>query len=79
VGSRDDLQFVGFSSERVVLPAYATVDLSGSVQLLQGRRGMPGAGLTARVENLFDTHYEEIAGFRTPGRTILVGVSSGMP
>ncbi|HEU4649449.1 MAG TPA: TonB-dependent receptor [Gemmatimonadales bacterium] len=79
VGSRDDLQFIGFSSERVVLPAYATVDLSGSVQLLQGRRGMPGAGLTARVENLFDKNYEEIAGFRTPGRTILVGITSGMP
>jgi outer membrane cobalamin receptor len=79
VGSRDDLQFTAMAAERVTLPAYATVDLSGSLQLLQARHGAPGAGLTARVENLFDKSYEQIAGFRTPGRTILVGITSGMP
>jgi vitamin B12 transporter len=81
VGSRDDLQFAPFPAptQRVVLPAYATLDLSGSVQLLQAGHGAPGAGLTARVVNVFDKSYEEVAGFRTPGRTILIGVTSGLP
>jgi len=36
------------------------------------RRG--GIALGARIENVLDKHYEDVLGFATPGRTILVGV-----
>lgn len=62
VGPRDDVFYApDFSSSRVVLPAYARVDLSADLPVTpRGSRGT--AALTLRVENLFDAHYTEVAG-----------------
>ncbi len=62
VGPRDDVFYApDFSSSRVVLPAYTSVDLSGDLPITPyGRRGV--AALTMRLENLFDAHYTEVAG-----------------
>lgn len=78
VGSREDVRFASFPdpSKRLTLPSYATLDLSGSVAVLLPGGGVPGLDLTARVENLFDKSYEQAANFRSPGRTILVGVTT---
>ncbi|HKR09121.1 MAG TPA: hypothetical protein VJS39_08030, partial [Gemmatimonadaceae bacterium] len=75
VGQRPDLDFSQFPSPRVSLPAYTKVDISGEVPVFT--RG-PRLTLTARVENLFDKHYEEVLHFAAPGRTILVGGRAAM-
>lgn len=78
VGSRDDLLFAQFPAPttRVTLPGYHTVDLSSRVVLLQARHGLPGLAAQARVENLFDEQYQQIAGYLSRGRTLVIGVSS---
>lgn len=78
VGSRDDLRFGQFPAPttRVTLPSYHTVDLSGRIILFRARHGFPGFAAQARVENLFDEQYQQIAGFLSRGRTIVVGVAS---
>jgi vitamin B12 transporter len=62
VGARED---VG----RVELAPYAALDLSASRQV--GTRWRP----YARVENLLDREYEEVAGFPAAGRSWIVGVA----
>lgn len=67
VGARDDLDFsrpVG--NRRVTLPPYARVTLATEYDL---RRLV----LTARVENAFNDRTSEPVGFRSRGRTVLVG------
>ncbi len=78
VGSRDDLQFAQFPTPttRVTLPSYTTVDLSSRITLVQARRGLPGFAAQARVENLFDEQYQQVAGYLSRGRTITVGIAS---
>ncbi|HZE75113.1 MAG TPA: TonB-dependent receptor [Gemmatimonadales bacterium] len=78
IGSRDDLRFAQFPdpTRRITLAGYTTVDLSSRVTLLQPRGVVPGLALHARIENLFDEQYEQVANFRSPGRTVIVGVSS---
>ena len=55
----------------MLLPSYATLDLSG-------RLAIPRAGdrysLSLRVANALDREYDAVHGFRAPGRTVLVGV-----
>jgi vitamin B12 transporter len=63
VGRRDDVYFApDFSSSRVSLPAYARVDLSGDVNLTAFGTARSTAGLTLRIDNLFDARYTEVAG-----------------
>ena len=79
VGNRDDVQFNQFPtpSQRIELPSYATVDLSGRVKVLPPRPGgVPGLDLTARVENLFDEEYEQGVGFPARGRGVFLGLST---
>ena len=71
VGTRDDINFD--SDSRVVLAGYTTWDLVGDYRLLQGSAHGPNLSLTARVVNLFNRHYDEIATYAAPGRTVLVG------
>lgn len=80
VGSRDDLRFAQFPdpTRRIELPSYVTLDLSGTLTLLPARRGAPGLGLRARVENLFNRRYEQTAGFPARERVVLVGVTSAI-
>ena len=81
VGPRDDVRFGQFPepSQRVELPSYATLDLSGTFTVLHGRRATPGLDLTARVENLFDESYEQGVGFPARGRGVFVGASTSVP
>lgn len=72
VGERDDHDFE--RGERVVLPAYAAVDLSAEVSLEPLAPALARAMLTARVENALDRRYEPVLDFPAPGRTVLVGV-----
>jgi vitamin B12 transporter len=71
VGTRDDINFD--SDTRVVLAGYTTWDLVGDYRLLQGSAHGPNLSLTARVVNLFNRRYDEIATYAAPGRTVLVG------
>ncbi|MGH7671885.1 MAG: TonB-dependent receptor plug domain-containing protein [Gemmatimonadales bacterium] len=69
VGERDDLDFARPAGDRrVTLPAYTRVYLAAEYDL---RR--PGLVLTARLENAFNDGASEISGFRSRGRTVLVG------
>ena len=80
VGARDDLRFAQFPdpTRRIELPSYTTLDLSGTVTVLRARRGAPGVGVRARMENVFDERYEQTAGFLARGRVFLVGVTSSI-
>lgn len=75
-GRRDDRDFSTYPANPVILPSYSRVDIALSYQL--GGRGLGGPKLLrARVENLFGAHYDEVAGFAAPGRTVGVGVTLG--
>ena len=74
-GARVDRDFATYPATPVTLPAYTVVDLSANFEVAGGGSGRPGITLTLRAENLFDAHYEEVWGFRAPGRGIYVGGS----
>ncbi len=78
VGGRDDIRFGQFPepNQRVELPSYTTLDLSGVVTVLPGRSRRPSLELTARVENVLDEEYEPSVGFPARGRGVFVGLSS---
>jgi outer membrane receptor protein involved in Fe transport len=75
VGARDDIDFSSF--ERVSLPAHATVDAGGEVDLLGGS-GQRRLALLVRVENALGASYETVVGFPARGRTLLFGVRAGL-
>ncbi len=69
-GEQDDDSFPPpfFSRETVALDAYTLVNVSARFQLTSGVK------LFARVENLFDTEYQNVIGYRTPGVAAYAGV-----
>jgi len=74
-GERDDRQFFpDFSSTRITLPAYWTVDFNVSIPLFRLSPDSGEVSLIFRGQNLFDTEYTEIAGFESPGRTLWAGL-----
>lgn len=73
IGKRDDRDFSTFPARRVVLDDYLRVDVGGRMPLLPSGDGRPGIEATLRVENVTDVTYQQVRGFRAPGRTILVG------
>jgi vitamin B12 transporter len=77
-GARDDLRFGQFPepNQRVELPSYTTLDLSGVVTVVSGRRGRPGVEVRARLENVFNARYEQSVGFPARRRGVFVGVST---
>jgi vitamin B12 transporter len=82
VGDRDDRDFsddVTFVPKAVTLPSYTVVALAGELGILRrSASASPDLVLTARVENLFDRSYQQIFGFASPRRTILVGARIGV-
>ena len=66
IGPRPDIGRESFAPER--LPGAATLDLAASYRLSDGLR------LTGRVENLFDTRYQNPDGFLRPG----IGAYAGL-
>lgn len=74
VGHRDDLDFAQPpGSERTTLRAYTRVDGWSEWRLWAAVPGRPGLLARVRVENLLDTSYEEVRGFRTARRALFVG------
>lgn len=73
VGDREDRDFRTFPSTPVTLPAYERIDLGAEYQL-------PAPAdehtIRVRVENLTNAYYENVFNFRTPRRTISVGLRS---
>jgi vitamin B12 transporter len=82
VGDRDDRDFsdqVTFVPKAITLPAYTVVALAGQLGILsRGSSASPEIVLTARVDNLFDRTYQQIFGFASPRRTVLVGARIGV-
>lgn len=72
-GSRDDVDFSGFPANRVILPAYTTVDLALTAPIHRQGVRSPGVTLTLRGENLFDATYQQVFGFPGRGRTLFAG------
>lgn len=71
VGEREDMDFgAGWPAPRVILPAYATVDLAGEYTVRVTRAPVT---LLARVENLLDADYTAVAGFPGTGRLVRLG------
>lgn len=78
VGRRDDRDFSSFPATPVELPAYTKLDLSAELPLVTHHLATPALTLTARVDNVFNTQYQGVYGFRVPGRVVLVGVRAGV-
>jgi vitamin B12 transporter len=65
-GERADVDPVSFN--RVTLPGYDVIDISGSYRMTKHLK------ITARIENLFDRVYEEVDGYGTPARSAYLGL-----
>ncbi len=82
IGDRDDRDFsdeITFIPKAVTLPSYTVVALAGELGVFgRGATRVPELVLTARVDNLFDRQYQQLFGFASPRRTILVGARIGM-
>ena len=82
VGDRDDRDFsdeITFIPKAVTLPSYTVVALAGELGILRrSASASPDVVLTARVDNLFDRNYQQIFGFASPRRTVLVGARIGV-
>jgi len=71
-GERDDKDFSQFPVQRVKLKGYSIVNLAASYKLFDFLQ------LYGRVENLFDTDYEEVLGYATPGLSGYAGIKIGL-
>jgi vitamin B12 transporter len=82
IGDRDDRDFsddVTFIPKAVTLPSYTVVALAGELGILRrSASASPDVVLTARVDNLFDRNYQQVFGFASPRRTVLVGARIGV-
>ncbi len=73
VGLRHDRDFGSWPPVPVELPAYLLLGLAGEVDLIHPGDGRPGVTLHVRGENLLGQEYQEVFGFRAPGRSLMVG------
>lgn len=71
-GDREDRRFDTFPATIVVLDPYTTVDVAADLRL------PPALGtntrMVLRAENVGNVNYEQIAGFRSPGRVLYLGL-----
>ena len=72
-GDRDDLDYRPYPAARVTLPPHTRVDASGTYELARPRSSWPGVALIARIENLLDARYGDIANFPARRRSLLFG------
>lgn len=66
VGVREDIDFSTY--QRTELKGYVLINLAAHYDIFDFLR------LNARVENLFDTEYEEVFGYRTAGLSVYGGI-----
>jgi vitamin B12 transporter len=76
-GSRADIDYA--AGQRVVMPPYGLLDVATHVVLYEPPEPEGSVSLTASVANALGTRYETVRGFRSPGRSVLVGVRLGRP
>ncbi len=69
IGRREDEDFSVYPSERVTLASYTIADLAASYQITDLIR------IYGRIENLFNTDYEEVLYYGTLGRSFYAGVA----
>lgn len=67
-GKRYDNDFSSWPASKITLTDYFLFNLSGKVTIVDGLR------LGARLENLFDKHYEEVLGYGSTGRGFYAGL-----
>ena len=72
IGDRSDLSFVNYVAVPVALPTYTLVNVMASYDFNSNIK------LFGRVENLFNTIYEEIYGYGTPGLSFYAGTKITM-
>ena len=70
-GGMTDTYF-GAATQTKVLRSFTLVNLNAEARLTRGLQ------LYGRVENLFDKGYEEVFGFRSPGRAGFVGLKASL-
>jgi vitamin B12 transporter len=73
VGLRHDRDFSVWPAAPVDLPAYTLLRLAGEVDVVEAGEGRPAVSLHLRGENLLGEEYQEVLGFRAPGRSLVVG------
>ena len=66
VGKREDINFSTYS--RIEMKDYTLINLAAHYNVLDFLR------LNFRLDNLFDTDYEEVFGYATPGRSFYGGI-----
>jgi vitamin B12 transporter len=71
-GDRDDRDFTTFPAAPVVLEAYTRVDASVSWDVFGVEGNRPGFRLTGLGQNLTDEDFQEVFGFRAPGRILTI-------
>ncbi len=71
-GSREDLDYA--VGGRATLPTYTTLDFAGTVTIRRPLGARPGVAVNVRLANALDEQYTAVLGFRSPGRTVGVGV-----
>jgi vitamin B12 transporter len=72
-GTRADRDFSLFPARAVELDAYTRVDVDVEWSALQAAGRRPGLALLLRLENVGDVDYQEVWGFRAPGRAVILG------
>jgi len=70
-GRRPDVDYRTF--RRDTLPAYTRVDLAARLDLVRPQRAAPGLAVVGRVENLFDSSYQEVTNFPARRRNVFLG------
>jgi vitamin B12 transporter len=79
VGERDDLDYRDpFAPNRVTLDEYFIVDLATSYTFNLNHRYVKDFKIFAKIQNIFDEHYEEAFGFSPPDPSFRVGLAFKM-
>ena len=76
-GSREDRRFHGapnFDTEAVQLSPYVKLDAAATLPLTRFTARLRALSVTLRVDNVFATEYESVAGYATPARVIVAGL-----
>ena len=61
IGERDDMEFLGWTSTRIIMPSYTLLNATCSYDLLQNVQ------IFIRLDNILNEEYEMIKGYGTPG------------
>jgi len=72
-GEMQDFQFTPVGSTRVTMPSFTLVNIGADYKINDMWQ------VYGRVENLFDTEYEEVFSFRSPGRALYGGIRARFP